>query len=221
MIQEELTALVDKDEQILWSGIPNKLCYILEGIFNPLLPFALIWGAFDFGFLSLFFSSSNIQQDTNIPIQLPIFMILFFAIHLMPVWIYLAGCLMIFRKYKNTGYIVTDKAIYISGGFLSYTITRKPFAELSHIDLHRGIFDQMLGVGDVVATSSQNVLDVVNRYNKFNGMQISDISDYLEVYKLVKQLQTDIYSDIMYPNDLRPEENHGYQTKYIRPEDTK
>ena len=32
---------------------------------------------------------------------------------------------------------------------------------------------------------------------------------------MVKQLQTDIYADTQYPNDLRPAENHGYQTQYV------
>ena len=31
---------------------------------------------------------------------------------------------------------------------------------------------------------------------------------------LVKKLQTDVYTDVMYPNDKRPKENHGYNTKY-------
>lgn len=45
-------------------------------------------------------------------------------------------------------------------------------------------------------------------------MIIANISNYNEVYQLVSKLQIDIYSDTMYPNDLRPEENHGYRTKY-------
>ncbi|MBS6262404.1 MAG: hypothetical protein KH549_04560 [Clostridium sp.] len=45
-------------------------------------------------------------------------------------------------------------------------------------------------------------------------MGINSISDYAEVFQLVKKLQTDIYADVMYPNDLRPKENHGYRTKY-------
>ena len=40
------------------------------------------------------------------------------------------------------------------------------------------------------------------------------IANYAEVYKLVKQLQEDIYTDVMYPNDLRPKENHGYKSRY-------
>ena len=35
-----------------------------------------------------------------------------------------------------------------------------------------------------------------------------------EVFELIKKLQEDIYTDTMYPNDLRPETNHGYTTKY-------
>ncbi len=46
------------------------------------------------------------------------------------------------------------------------------------------------------------------------GISIDSIANYAEVYKLVKQLQEDIYTDVMYPNDLRPSENHGYKSRY-------
>ena len=212
MIKEELKAAVGNDENILWSGTPDKLCFILEGIFNPLLPFALIWAIFDLGFLSAMLFNEPINEAT--PVLL--FIIPFFLLHLMPVWIYIGGCFLVFRKYQNTAYIVTDKAIYTSGGFISYTIESKPFAELSHINFHRGIFDQMLGVGDVIATSEHDGYNT--RQNLFRGITIADIKEYKQVYQLIKQLQTDIYADTMYPNDLRPAENHGYKTKYIRPE---
>ena len=38
--------------------------------------------------------------------------------------------------------------------------------------------------------------------------------NYIEVYNMVKKLQTDIYTDVMYPNAKRPSENPGYNTKY-------
>ena len=79
----------------------------------------------------------------------------------------------------------------------------KPFAELSHISIHRGIFDQILGVGDVVFTCDHR-----------GGLTICDIKDYKRVFNMTKKLQTDIYSDTMYPNALRPAENPGYNTKY-------
>ena len=45
-------------------------------------------------------------------------------------------------------------------------------------------------------------------------MNIENIADFEEVFKLIKEYQEAIYSDTMYPNDLRPSENHGYNTKY-------
>ncbi len=46
------------------------------------------------------------------------------------------------------------------------------------------------------------------------GTTIANIKDYRKVFELIKNLQEDIYTDVMYPNDLRPSENHGYKTKY-------
>lgn len=129
--------------------------------------------------------------------------------HMMPVWIYLAGVIFAFKKYRNTYYIITDHAIYISNGIFTMNLNAKTFTELSRVNLHRGIFDQMFHVGDIQITT--------NQFAKGNTpvvMGINSISSYTEVYQLVKKLQKDIYADVMYPNDLRPKENHGYHTKY-------
>ena len=200
-MMEELRAIVGPYERILYQGKPNKKCYIFESVFNPLLFIAVIWAIIDFGLIGGVFS----QMDSGMPsIMLP-----FMLLHLMPVWIYLGGVLFMARKYRNTAYIVTDRAIYVSGGTFTRNINAKPFAELSHINLHRGFFDQMFHVGDIIATTNQ-----FNQNGKAAVISISSISDYIEVYNLVKKLQTDIYSDVMYPNAKRPAENPGYHTKY-------
>ncbi len=115
------------------------------------------------------------------------------------------------RRYKNTAYIVTDKAVYLSSGIISRTINRKPFAELSHVNLHRGFFDQKFGVGDIVLSSTTAVS---TNGAVMPGITIASISEYNKVYDMVRKIQTDIYSDTMYPNDMRPKENHGYNTEY-------
>ena len=198
---EELKAVVGPNEEVLYAGKPNKKCYLFECIFNPLLPFAVLWAIIDFAIIGNTFS--------NMPGELSTFLVGFMILHLMPVWLYLGGVVFSFLRYKNTAYVVTDRAIYVSAGILNRTILSKPFAEMSHIDLHRGVFDQMFSVGDVIATSSQLAPNGKNA-----SIQISSIENYIEVYNLVKKLQTDIYSDIMYPNAKRPEENPGYNTKY-------
>ena len=199
---EELKAIVGSNEKILYEGKPNKKCYVLESIFNPLLPFALIWAIIDFGIIGGVVLAEKAEN-------ILFFIIPFMLFHLMPVWIYLGGILFTAKRYKNTAYVVTDKAIYVSGGVFTRNINVKPFAELSYINLHRGIFDQMFNVGDIVATSNQ-----MTQRGKSITIIIASVSDYVEVYNLVKKLQTDIYSDIMYPNAKRPSENPGYNTKY-------
>ena len=203
----ELLALITKNEKILWQGRPDKTCFLFEAVFNPFLIIALLWGAIDFGFIAAIFKT---QQ--NVPTQMNLFFIPFFALHLMPVWIYLAGVIFSFMRYKNTSFAITDQAVYLSGGMFTQQYERKPFAEMSHVNLSRGIFDQWLGVGDVVLTGNQDGYNT--RHNIFRGLTICDIRDYPEVYQLIKRLQTDIYADTMYPNDLRPSENHGYTTRY-------
>lgn len=194
---EELKSMVGNEETVLYEGKPDKKCFLFESVFNPLLPVAIIWAIFDLGFLGLASGEFN-------SILTP-----FLLFHMMPVWIYLSGVIFSLRKYKNTYYIVTDHAIYISSGIFTMNLESKTFAEMSRVNLHRGIFDQLFHVGDVYITTNQ-----LTRKNMPAILQINSISNYAEVFQLVKKLQKDIYADIMYPNDLRPEENHGYKTKY-------
>ncbi|MBE6158657.1 MAG: PH domain-containing protein [Firmicutes bacterium] len=211
---EELRRTVGTDERIMWEGRPNKKCFIFESIFNPLLPFAIVWGLFDLFFFKSFFAVENTVKSvgaSDIGLFGGSFILVFLLFHLMPVWIYLGGVIMSSRRYKNTAYIVTDKAVYLSSGIISRTINRKPFAELSHVNLHRGFFDQKFGVGDIVLSSTTAVS---TNGAVMPGITIASISEYNKVYDLVKKIQTDIYSDTMYPNDMRPKENHGYNTEY-------
>lgn len=215
--EDELFTMVGRDEKIIWSGKPNFKCFILEAIFNPMLIFATVWGLFDFMFIAQIFTAANTGKQNAGFIAIPI--IAFFAIHLMPVWIYLFGVIFAWLKYKHTFFIVTDDGIYCSGGTFKRDFEHKPFTQLSNLHIHRGIFDQWLGVGDVELSSNLNRYN--NRRSADKGITIYDIPDYQQVYTIIKQLQTDIYSDTMYPNDLRPKENHGYQTQYNPLDDVK
>lgn len=194
---EELKSMVGADETVLYEGKPDKKCFIFESVFNPLLPVAIIWAVLDLGILgAATWGFSSIMTP-------------FILFHMMPVWIYLFGVIFSFRRYKNTYYIVTDHAVYISSGIFTMNLEAKTFAELSRVNLHRGIFDQIFRVGDIQITTNQ-----MTRKNMPALLCMNSISNYAEVYQLVKKLQKDIYSDIMYPNDLRPQENHGYKTKH-------
>ena len=201
-MKDDLKRMTKPGEQIFYEGQPDKKCFIFESIFNPLLPFALIWAIIDLGILG-----STLMFDKQS--SMAFFIIPFMLLHMMPVWIYLGGVVFSVVRHRNTYYIVTDKAIYVSGGVFAKQFNVKPFAELSHINMHRGIFDQMFNVGDIIATSNQ-----LNTNGHAQAITLHSISNYAETFSLIQKLQTDIYTDVMYPNALRPEENPGYDTKY-------
>ena len=50
---EELKSMVGLEETILYEGKPDKKCFIFESIFNPLMPFAIVWAIFDMSFLRI------------------------------------------------------------------------------------------------------------------------------------------------------------------------
>ena len=208
MLEEsELFNMLNKDEKVLWSGKPNFKCIMFEAIFNPFLFFTF------FCILScilyVLLDSYSYTTITESAKKIDPFIFLF-VINLISIFGYFLWVIASFIRYKHKEFAITDKGVYISGGVIKRTFEHKPWAELTHVNIHRGIFDQIFRLGDVVLTSTQDGYRDV--HSTYKGLTICDIPDYLEVYQMVKKLQADIYSDIMYPNDLRPEENHGYNT---------
>ncbi|MBR3508103.1 MAG: PH domain-containing protein [Lachnospiraceae bacterium] len=183
MYETDFQSVVGSEETILWQGRPEKKCFIVESIFNPLLPFALFWAAIDLTIIgTLFFSKvhfENVTSETAI-------ILIFFLVHMMPVWIYLIGIFRSIRSHRNVEYIVTDRAIYISGGANQYYYEKKTYQELEGVTLNQGYFDKRLGVADV---EFKKVKDKEGKLLQSNltGFAICDVSDYDRVYHLVKE----------------------------------
>lgn len=219
MVAKEINIMTDLqvligNERVIWQGKPKFSVFILEAIFNPMLIFAIIWAAIDLTILKTMFTSDG---------GAPSFILVFFLVHLMPVWIYLGGIITAAIRYKNTEYVITERGIYITGGFISVNVQMKPFTDLSHVNIHKGLFDQMLGVGDVVMICNHTGVGYSSASygSRHHGhthqpFSIVDIADYQEVFQIIKNMQTDIYSDTMYPNAMRPDTNPGYNTRYDR-----
>jgi len=176
------------DEKVLWEGKPNKRAFIKERIFSPLLPFVLLWLLIDLGFI--------IGMIAGNSEGFPLFMIVpFFIIHLFPVWYYIGSVIFANFAWKNTEYMVTDKAVYSLRGVFTTHNVRKTFQEITNISFKQGIIDKLCNVGDIfIATTGSSSTSV----------SFIDIDNYLDVYKLITKTGKDVFSDTMYPNDLRP-----------------
>lgn len=186
---EELEYLIEPGENVVYRGKPDKKCFIYESILNPFLPFAAIWGLIDFWII--YHAATATEGDALY--GLLIFFIPFFSIHLLPVWIYLGAALLSGVRHRNTAYIITDKALYVTKGTFSRTAIRKPFTDLTFVSIYRGLFDQFFGVGDIIATTNE-----VNQDGSKVTIRINSISDFLEVYERIKELRAANDSGIMY-----------------------
>ena len=83
--RSDLELMIGKDEKILWKGRPNKKCFILEGIFNPMLPFALVWFLFDSLVLVGFAGGAVASKEGGIEFIIPLIFILFHMICLLTI----------------------------------------------------------------------------------------------------------------------------------------
>ncbi len=168
--------MISQDENILWHGKPNKQCYILEAIFNPFFFFALFWAYIDMHMIRVIVELWQYE------------MLLFFLIHMTPVWIYLGSVIYAALKYKNTEFIVTNKKIYVTGGVLKQSCKKKLYRQINEISPHQGYFDKKLNVGDVEMIDRSDYYHTKNgiRYNKFI---IADIAEFRQVYELISKVK--------------------------------
>lgn len=190
-VKEALT----QGEELLWSGRPKKSAFIINKTVT-MLPIAIVWLAFDLSFIIPIFSAGLFGETW-------FFMIPFFAIHLMPVWIWLGNVLTAKKKWDRTQYAVTDRRIIIQTGLWGMNYESIFYKDISNVQLRVGLIDRLLKVGDIyfqiAKGGTQSFLDVENVY---------------ELYPKLQKTVMDIQTDIEYPNDLRPLENRGYRTKY-------
>lgn len=202
--EETLASPLIEGEKVLWSAKPKKSAFIINKILI-MMPLALIWLLFDSMFIIPIVVSGQIKE-------MLFFIIPFFAIHLMPVWIWIGNCLTANKKWKNTKYYVTDKRIIIQTGIIGASYETIYYKEIKNVDLRIGVIDKILGVGDVY-------IDTGTLRNTKNGTQsvksaILDIENPYEIYPKLQKIVLDIQTDVEFPNAYRPSENFGYNTAY-------
>ena len=187
-------------EAILWRGKPKKSAFIASRSLT-MLPFAVIWLVLDMGFISNIFGSGDMLW----------FMIPFFALHLMPVWIWLGSTLTAGKRWKNTMYYVTNRRIIIQSGFFAVNEKTLFYKDIRNAQLQIGLIDKIAGTGSIVL--DEGSYDYHNR-RKHPGNKLENLEDAQNAYSRIQQTILDIQTDMEYPNAYRPENNPGYNTDY-------
>lgn len=135
------------------------------------------------------------------PVSLVVFIVFFFLLHLLPFWIWLANVVTASAQHKNIEYAFTDKRIIIRTGII-IDIQNVFYMDIQSVNLKVGLVDRMMKVGDIYITTKSNTVvlwDLENPYVLVNKLQ---------------QISNNIKTDMYFPNQLRPEENKGFKTKY-------
>ena len=187
-------------EAILWRGKPKKSAFIASRSLT-LMPIAVVWLILDLGFISNMFGVGGMNY----------FLIPFFALHLMPVWIWLGSTLTAGKRWKNTMYYVTNRRIIIQSGFLAVNEKSLFYKDMANAQLRVGLFDKLFGTGSILLDNGY--FDYRRRRN-YPGNKLEHLEDAHNAYSRIQQTILNIQTDMEYPNAYRPEHNPGYNTDY-------
>lgn len=183
-------------EYILWQGQPEKKPFIAKRTF-VMMPIAIVWLIFDSSAIAAVIA----EGGSFLFILLP-----FMALHLTPVWIWLANIISARRIWKNTTYYITNHRIIIQNGFFAINEASIFYKDLRDVKLKIGIFNKFSHTGDILlnATGGDS-----NSSDSFEFLK-----DAQDIYERLQKIIFNIQTDIEYPNALRPKDNPGYNTNY-------
>ena len=184
-----VSQLLTEEESLLWEGKPKKSAYVANAVARGLL-FVIIWLLVDGFFIYILSNGDG---------EIPWFLWLFFAFHLLPVYFWIAGILHALAEIKNIQYAITDKRIIIRSGVI-IDLKFLYFTDINAINVKVGIVDRFFKVGDIYITA--NIQTAV----------LYDIPDPYRVANYIQQCVRYIQTDIHFHNAYRPKENTGFNT---------
>lgn len=190
--------VLSSGEQILWNGKPNKKAFVTSHSLT-MMPIAIIWLCLDMTFIL-----NMIRAD-----GLELFTLGFFALHLMPVWIWLGSLITAPKRWRNTNYYVTNRRIIIQGGFWAVNEKSLFFKDIRSVQSRVGIFDKLFGTGSILFNS-----EMLSNNNKATPPSFQYLENAQQIYTRVQRTVLDMQTDMEFPNAYRPEENPGYNTDY-------
>lgn len=142
--------LLGSGEKVLWRGKPKKSSYVL-GRSISLMPIAIFWGLIDFTILGVVLSQGDL------PAFMYLFLLGFFAIHLMPVWIWLGSVLKAAKEMNSIQYMITNKRIVeVRGKYSLYVSAEIKLTEVKETDLKISFVDRILRVGDIYISADKS-----------------------------------------------------------------
>ncbi len=181
--------VLDDDEEIIWSGKPSFLPFILWWF--GFLIFGIIWWIMDLKIL-----------------QKPWFN-LFMIIHTVPFWWSILNMIRLWFVFPNTAYAYTNKRVLIRWWFRWIDYKAIDFDKIQNIEINVNPIENYLKVWTIEIFS----WETTSKWGSLTNDMIW-IKEPYTVFKNLKKTSLDIKTDFSYPNDLRPKTNKWYKTQY-------
>lgn len=195
MVGDQIQDVLFSNENVLWNGKPKKFPYIFRNSIK-LFPVALIFFAFDAFFIYMTFSMGEV------PKEMIIFMIGFFAFHLLPVWIFAGKFLKSIAEHKNIQYVVTDRRIIARSGLMGVDFSSADYGDITDVSVNVSAFERLCNCGTVSIATGAGMIDFLS------------VPEPYALYKRINKILIDLKYDMHYPNAYRPQTNPGYNTEY-------
>lgn len=208
---KEIDKVLNEDEKILWEGTPRFWPFIFSSSIAAVI-FGSIWTLFTLPFLALgVYNIFFVSTVTGLSIL--------FIPH---IWIG-PGVLLIIPLYsyfvlKYTYYCITDKRVIIQKGIIGRDFDIVDYDQITNTQVNIGIADKIFKPSDTgsILISTAGSFTFSKGRPVQRPFRLRNITNPYEVFKFFKKVSFDIKSDIQYPNQLRPEQNPGYQSEYAQ-----
>ena len=192
---DQIQDILFQGENILWQGQPKRIPYIFRNSV-ALFPVACIFFAFDAFFIYTAFSLGDV------PKEMVIFMIGFFALHLLPVWVFAGKFLKSIAEHKNIQYAVTDRRIIARSGLMGVDFNSADYGDITDVRVNVSPIERLCNCGTVSIATGAGTIDFLS------------VQEPYVLYKQLNKILIDLKYDMHYPNAYRPQTNPGYNTEY-------
>lgn len=205
--EHEFASIVDNDEQILWTGKPTTVPFLLRGA--PMLLLGIVW-FFIVGTMTpsagdeFFFDSGSFGLNA--------FFIIPNLIRFFPLVLGIGHVIYLFFVLKNTQYAMTSKRLLFRSGIIGIDYKVVDYDQIKNMEVNVNPLEKLLQVGSIRVFSGEMITQ--NQTTRSVPTTMSAIPEPYEVFKQLKKITVDIKTDWNYPNQYRPPENEGYKTTY-------
>ena len=200
--EQLLHNILDRDEQIIWSGRPNFIVFMCTGL--VFLAVGIVWGIIGFGVLAEnLFLAGRAQHGPPTMFVIP------FVLWLFPCWGSPLYMFWLYFSHGNTAYAFTNKRVLLRSGVFGIDYQIIDYDKIRDIQVNINPVEKMFDVGSILFNTGEVSHQGHPLLKRFIG-----IENPYDVFRQLKETTVNVKTDWNFPNAMRPETNPGYHTQY-------